>query len=169
MAAAAAAAFQTVLAASAMKQAKRNKRMRSTKIALHLAALGLGTALIAGPAVAQDYYVGDQQAKTGQPGAAAPGASNYPTGRSANDGGFVTQPQNQAAPERQFAWEGNNAAYGGQYRTGQYYNYSPNWGFGAPAQPIAPNDVTDCQARFRSFDPASGTYLGFDGARHSCP
>ena len=103
--------------------------MRSTKIALHLAALGLGTALIAGPAVAQDYYVGDQQAKTGQPGAAAPGASNYPTGRSANDGGFVTQPQNQAAPERQFAWEGNHAAYGGQYRTGQYYNYSPNWGF----------------------------------------
>jgi hypothetical protein len=135
-----------------------------------IAALGLGTALIAGTAVAQDYYVGDQQAKTGQPRAAAPEASKYPTGRSANDGGFVTTPtQNQAAPERQFAWEGNNAAYGGQYRAGQYYDYSPNWGFGAPAQPIAQSNIADCQARFRSFDPASGTYLGFDGARHPCP
>jgi hypothetical protein len=136
-----------------------------------IAALGLGTALIAGTAVAQDYYVGDSPA---QPGAAAPQANKYPVGRSANDGGFVTEPQNQqsqnqAAPERQFAWEGNNAAYGGQYRAGQYYNYSPNLGFGAPAQPIAQNNIADCQARFRSFDPASGTYLGFDGARHSCP
>jgi hypothetical protein len=133
-----------------------------------IAALGLSTALIAGTAVAQDYYVGDQP--VGQPGTAAAGASNYPTGRSANDGGFVTTPsESQAAPERQFAWEGNNAAYGGQYRAGQYYNYSPNWSFGAPAQPIAQNNSADCQARFRSFDPASGTYLGFDGARHSCP
>ena len=26
-----------------------------------------------------------------------------------------------------------------------------------------------CAQRFRSYDPASGTYLGYDGARHSCP
>lgn len=26
----------------------------------------------------------------------------------------------------------------------------------------------DCAARFRSYDPASGTYLGRDGARHAC-
>ena len=26
-----------------------------------------------------------------------------------------------------------------------------------------------CAQRFRSYDPASGTYLGFDGLRHSCP
>ncbi|QOG19822.1 MULTISPECIES: BA14K family protein [Bradyrhizobium] len=25
-----------------------------------------------------------------------------------------------------------------------------------------------CAARFRSFDPATGTYLGFDGNRHPC-
>jgi hypothetical protein len=25
-----------------------------------------------------------------------------------------------------------------------------------------------CAARFRSYDPASGTYLGFDGRRHPC-
>ena len=29
--------------------------------------------------------------------------------------------------------------------------------------------VAYCQRRFRSYDVASGTYLGFDGLRHSCP
>jgi BA14K-like protein len=26
-----------------------------------------------------------------------------------------------------------------------------------------------CQQRYRSYDPASGTFLGFDGQRHPCP
>ncbi|QDL99079.1 BA14K family protein [Rhodopseudomonas palustris] len=26
-----------------------------------------------------------------------------------------------------------------------------------------------CSQRFRSYDPASGTYLGYDGRRHACP
>jgi hypothetical protein len=26
-----------------------------------------------------------------------------------------------------------------------------------------------CEQRFRSYDPASGTYLGYDGQRHPCP
>ncbi|MGT2438497.1 BA14K family protein [Bradyrhizobium betae] len=26
-----------------------------------------------------------------------------------------------------------------------------------------------CAQRYKSYDPASGTYLGFDGQRHSCP
>jgi hypothetical protein len=30
------------------------------------------------------------------------------------------------------------------------------------------DDAADCQARFRSCDPVSGGYLGFDGARHQC-
>jgi hypothetical protein len=29
--------------------------------------------------------------------------------------------------------------------------------------------VADCAARFRSYDPASGTFLGYDGQRHPCP
>jgi hypothetical protein len=28
--------------------------------------------------------------------------------------------------------------------------------------------VARCQARFRSYDPASDTYLGYDGLRHRC-
>jgi glyoxylase-like metal-dependent hydrolase (beta-lactamase superfamily II) len=27
----------------------------------------------------------------------------------------------------------------------------------------------DCSQRFKSYDPASGTYLGYDGVRHPCP
>ena len=30
-------------------------------------------------------------------------------------------------------------------------------------------DAAYCAARFHSYDPSSGTYLGFDGHRHSCP
>lgn len=32
-------------------------------------------------------------------------------------------------------------------------------------------DRTDayCSQRFRSYDPGSGTYLGYDGQRHPCP
>ena len=26
-----------------------------------------------------------------------------------------------------------------------------------------------CESRFRSYDPASGTYVGYDGRRHACP
>jgi hypothetical protein len=26
-----------------------------------------------------------------------------------------------------------------------------------------------CERRFRSYDPASGTYAGYDGRRHPCP
>jgi hypothetical protein len=29
--------------------------------------------------------------------------------------------------------------------------------------------VAYCEQRFRSYDPVSGTYLGYDGYRHPCP
>jgi BA14K-like protein len=31
------------------------------------------------------------------------------------------------------------------------------------------DDSASCAQRFRSYDPASGTYLGYDGQRHPCP
>lgn len=31
------------------------------------------------------------------------------------------------------------------------------------------NAVGYCSQRFRSYDPGSGTYLGYDGYRHPCP
>ncbi|WP_136625941.1 BA14K family protein, partial [Bradyrhizobium macuxiense] len=35
---------------------------------------------------------------------------------------------------------------------------------------VAPDaDASYCAQRYRSYDPASGTYLGYDGRRHPCP
>jgi len=45
------------------------------------------------------------------------------------------------------------------YGPGPYY-YGP--GYGGP-------DVAWCEQHYRSYDPASGTYLGYDGLRHPCP
>ena len=40
----------------------------------------------------------------------------------------------------------------------------------APVYVAPGNDaVAYCMQRFRSYDPASGTYLGYDGLRHPCP
>ena len=58
----------------------------------------------------------------------------------------------------------------------QYYDYPP-YGYAAPYPPYgyyAPYPAGDgaiayCAQRFRSYDPMSGTYLGYDGYRHRCP
>jgi hypothetical protein len=51
------------------------------------------------------------------------------------------------------------------------YGYAPDYGPGyVVADPYAAGgEVAYCQQRFRSYDPGSGTYLGFDGLRHPCP
>jgi hypothetical protein len=33
---------------------------------------------------------------------------------------------------------------------------------------MSPDNGYSCQ-RYRTYDPASGTYRGYDGGRHSCP
>jgi len=38
-----------------------------------------------------------------------------------------------------------------------------------PAPAYGGGDVAYCARRYRSYDPASGTFLGNDGLRHSCP
>lgn len=69
--------------------------------------------------------------------------------------------------------------YGGDYAydTGYYgdsYAYDAGPGFyagvAAPIEgPVAvAGDAAYCAQRYRSYDPASGTYLGFDGLRHPC-
>jgi BA14K-like protein len=51
------------------------------------------------------------------------------------------------------------------YADGPYYDYAPS----AVAVAPAGGDATWCQAHFRSYNPSTGTYLGFDGQYHSCP
>jgi hypothetical protein len=55
------------------------------------------------------------------------------------------------------------------YDPGYAYEPSYNQGYVAVSPYAGDNEVAYCQQRFRSYDPASGTYLGFDGLRHSCP
>jgi len=45
-----------------------------------------------------------------------------------------------------------------------YYDYAY-----APAPSYGSGAVSYCMSRFKSYDPASGTYLGYDGYRHPCP
>lgn len=59
-----------------------------------------------------------------------------------------------------------------------YYGYpGPGYygpGYYGPAYVVAPpyaggGAVAYCAQRYRSYDPYSGTYLGYDGYRHPCP
>jgi hypothetical protein len=77
-----------------------------------------------------------------------------------------------------------------QYPYGYGYGYAPyGYGYGYAPAPVyaeppvygAPGPgyaapgyaggdaVAYCSQRFRSYDPASGTYLGYDNLRHPCP
>lgn len=61
--------------------------------------------------------------------------------------------------------------------SGPYYGYGPD--YYAYDYDYAPGPVVVersggsaeayCEQRYRSYDPASGTYLGYDGVRHPCP
>jgi hypothetical protein len=65
-----------------------------------------------------------------------------------------------------------------------YYDYYPGYAYApygyygsytyapppATGTVVAQNDnVAWCERHYYSYDPASGTYLGFDGLRHACP
>lgn len=57
------------------------------------------------------------------------------------------------------------------YYNRPYYNYpAPTYYAPPPAYAYSDGGAVDyCMRRFRSYDPASGTYLGYDGFRHPCP
>ena len=73
------------------------------------------------------------------------------------------------------------AVIGGALSSGYGYGYGDQ-AYGEPvyqpeeqdayAAPVvsAGGDTTEyCMQQFKSYDPASGTYLGYDGFRHPCP
>jgi len=49
--------------------------------------------------------------------------------------------------------------------------YGPPVAYGPPAVYAQPGGdaVAYCMQRYKSYDPASGTFLGYDGLRHPCP
>jgi BA14K-like protein len=92
---------------------------------------------------------------------------------------------------RGWGWGGVGAGFvagaiiGGALASPYYYGYGPYYPrpyYVAPpppvyyvppppvyGAPVAGDAVAYCMQRFRSYDPASGTYLGYDGFRHPCP
>jgi hypothetical protein len=66
---------------------------------------------------------------------------------------------------------GIGSAYG--YYDSPYY-YDDSYGYYddtvvAASPPVGDDSVAYCMQRYKSYDPASGTYLGYDGLRHPCP
>jgi hypothetical protein len=57
--------------------------------------------------------------------------------------------------------------YPGPYYYGPPVAYAP--GYPAPAYGPGPGPAGYCASRFKSYDPATGTYMGHDGLRHPCP
>jgi BA14K-like protein len=56
------------------------------------------------------------------------------------------------------------------YDSGYYPYDDESYAYVAPGAGVAEDDsVAYCQQRFRSYDPSTGTYLGYDGLRHPCP
>jgi BA14K-like protein len=85
----------------------------------------------------------------------------------------ATQPRGGYGYDR--GYHGYEQGYDGGYEQG--YVEAPGYGYGQGYGPgrgnrqgyvAAASDPAYCQQRHRSYDPASGTYLGYDGLRHPC-
>jgi hypothetical protein len=57
--------------------------------------------------------------------------------------------------------------YGSPYYDDSYGYYDDTTVSAGP--PVDDDAVSYCMQRYKSYDPASGTYLGYDGQRHPCP
>jgi hypothetical protein len=70
---------------------------------------------------------------------------------------------------------GSNRGLEPTYSSGYYGSYGANAFWSGEAGPWGNTSYASmgpeesyCAERYRSFDPASGTYLGYDGRRHLC-
>lgn len=63
------------------------------------------------------------------------------------------------------------ALIGSTFARPYYYGYydGPDYAYDAGPGYGGGDAEAYCEQRFRSYDPASGTYAGFDGRRHPCP
>jgi hypothetical protein len=59
--------------------------------------------------------------------------------------------------------------YGGPYYYGPAYYPPAAYGPGYYPAPGYGGGAASCASRYRSYDPATGTFLGYDGVRHPCP
>jgi hypothetical protein len=70
-----------------------------------------------------------------------------------------------------YAYYGGPGYYSSAYDPGYYDDtyYDDSAVVAVAPAPVGDDAVAYCAQTYRSYDPASGTYLGFDGLRHPCP
>lgn len=165
--------------------------MMKSRIAIAVSALTLGTALAATPSFAQTYGQSKGSAAAPQQSDACvhfgtacsdrpyPMANQSETGqsgvtRSASSTERASGQRLSSGRSSSEQYSGERVAQNGERGTGEtfgfaerdrYYNQAP----GAEVAAAGNGSVEWCTMRFRSFDPATGTYMGFDGLRHPCP
>lgn len=81
-------------------------------------------------------------------------------------------------------WRGHRHGWHGHRHGWRHHHHHRGYGWGPAIGGLAAgaiiggaiansqasaNEVAYCSRRFKSYDPASGTYLGYDGLRHPCP
>lgn len=136
-----------------------------SQTALAISALTLGAALAVNPSFAQTQQsngcIRFQTACSDTP-YPMPGATNG--ARSSGASGSMARERNTTQRLSQNRERGMGDTYGFADRD-RYYNSET----GAEPEPMAGSAIAACEERFRSFDPATGTYMGLDGIRHRCP
>ncbi|MEO8321473.1 MAG: BA14K family protein [Bradyrhizobium sp.] len=111
-----------------------------------------------------------------QGAAAAPLAVNAGIGNTMSNVETVQYRHGRPGWRHHGGWR--HGGYGGRHRHYGYGNGAAVLGGlaagavigGAIANSRASSDTEAyCSQRYKSYDPASGTYLGYDGGRHPCP
>jgi len=115
-------------------------------------------------------------------------AAPLPVAAMPGGGSAATLHLSKTSPVEQVRWHGGGVAagiaagmiLGGIIASSPYYYGGPGYAYGPPPYyppgyygPVyrhyGPADwEAYCFSRYRSFDPYSGTYLGYDGLRHPC-
>lgn len=142
--------------------------IRNTVLSLAVAA----TALSVVPAQANDHW----RRHRSNDNALAAGIAGLAVG--AIVGGLVSQPYNNGRvyyDEPRYRPVPSYPAYPAYpvYQTPQpiyqapRYDYRPTYRY-AGMEPWTPSWYRACSARYRSFNPSSGTFTGYDGQRHFC-
>lgn len=164
-----------------------------------MATLGLGLSLVAAPAMAAgaERHGGSYQGADGigirngnvirGGGGGFGGGFGNPGGGRRDEGGFASGGRYDGG-EYGYERRGYDGGYGYGYGAGalglgllggaiigQSYGYGYDPGYessydaGYDVVPQGGDSRGYCEARFKSYNPATGTYLGYDGFRHRCP
>lgn len=157
-----------------------------SRIAIAVSALTLGTALAVVPSLAQTNT--EPAGTTAQQGSNScihfgTACSNKPyamanseqggTANTAQSGTRQSRTMRSAAGSETLSGDRERLAQDRERATGDTYRLAPNrYNDYAPGMEVgaaARGDTEWCAMRFRSYDPATGTYMGFDGVPHACP